>query len=214
MRITALFRWLTFTVLMTVCMAASSQSFTFKEYGQEHGLGDLAIRGINQDRNGLLWISTENGVFRYDGSRFIEYGRKQGLLNPLVRTAIIDSRGVVWAGGPGGVYYLRGDRFHELLHGDKLLDMDDGSAIASLSSGEVLISSVHALYSVVPSGDTWDVKRFDERYPSVPAKIKTYGLLAARDGSVWSGGAGSEEHSTSGHTRRRRAAHSSMSSAR
>ena len=187
MRITALFRWLTFTVLMTAWMAASSQSFTFKEYGQEHGLGDLAIRGINQDRNGLLWISTENGVFRYDGSRFIEYGRKQGLLNPLVRTAHIDSRGVVWAGGPGGVYYLRDDRFHELLHGDKPLDMDDGSSLTSLPSGEVLISSIHALYSVVPSGDTWDVKRFDERYPSVPAKIKTYGLLAARDGSVWSG---------------------------
>src|SRR4051794_30642334 len=127
MRITALFRWLALSVLMTACVAASAQSFTFKEYGQEQGLGDLAIRSIDQDRNGLLWISTENGVFRYDGSRFIEYGRKQGLSNPFVATAHIDSRGIIWTGGPTGVYYRQGDRFHELLHGDKSLDVDDAS---------------------------------------------------------------------------------------
>lgn len=187
MRIAALFRWLAFSVLMAACISASAQSFTFKEYGQEQGLGDLAIRSIDQDKNGFLWISTENGVFRYDGSRFIEYGRKQGLLNPFVANAHIDSRGVVWAGGPSGVYYRQGDRFHELLYADKSLDVDDASFITSLPSGEVLISSIHVLYSVVPSGDSWDVKRYDERYPAVPPKIKTYGLLPARDGSVWSG---------------------------
>ncbi len=187
MRTTALLRWLVFSVAMTACLAASAQSFTFKEYGQEQGLGDLAIRSINQDRGGFLWISTENGVFRYDGSRFIEYGRKQGLLNPFVANAHIDSRGIIWAGTPTGVYFLQGDRFHELLYGNKSLDIDDASAMTATASGEVLINSVHVLYSVLPSGDSWSVKRYDERYPSVPSKIKTHSVLPAGDGSVWTG---------------------------
>src|SRR5450631_4083673 len=131
MKTTALLRWLLFSVAMTACIPASSQSFTFKEYGQAQGLGDLAIRSINQDRGGFLWISTENGVFRYDGSRFIEYGRKQGLSNPFVADAHIDSRGILWAGTPTGVYYMQGERFHELLYGDKSFDVDDASAITS-----------------------------------------------------------------------------------
>src|SRR5271165_3193746 len=98
MRRAILFRFVILAVMLAPALAAPAQSFTFKEYGQEQGLGDLAVRGIDQDRRGFLWISTENGVFRYDGSRFVEYGRKQGLTNPFVANAHIDSRGLMWVG--------------------------------------------------------------------------------------------------------------------
>jgi hypothetical protein len=34
------------------------------------GLTNLAPLSLLQDREGFLWVGTQNGLFRYDGSRF------------------------------------------------------------------------------------------------------------------------------------------------
>jgi diguanylate cyclase (GGDEF)-like protein len=168
-------------------LAAFAQSFTFKEYGQAQGLDNLTIRGVIQGRGGFLWISTENGIFRYDGSRFVEYGRKQGLANPFITTAHIDARGILWAGTSSGVYYMRNDRFEPLVGANVDLDMDDNSAIVSMPSGEVLIKAIHRLYSVEPNGDSWSVMPYSARHNTFPDNIKVYGLMPASDGSIWLG---------------------------
>ena len=53
---------------------AMAQRYTFKEYVE--GLGNLNVNCMLQDRTGFLWIGTENGLFRYDGSRFQDFGHR------------------------------------------------------------------------------------------------------------------------------------------
>jgi len=42
----------------------------------EQGLSFRHISGIAQDKNGLMWFATTNGLSRYDGYRFVNFGKK------------------------------------------------------------------------------------------------------------------------------------------
>ena len=59
-------------VALLPCLLAplAAQHYQFRQYGEEDGLTNLAVVGLFQDRTGYLWVSTEAGIFRFDGSRF------------------------------------------------------------------------------------------------------------------------------------------------
>jgi ligand-binding sensor domain-containing protein len=78
----------------------SAKTYVFKLYGEEQGLRNFAILNILQDKTGYIWTSTENGIFRYDGRRFIEY--REGLPPARLDTLYLSPKGVVWAGGVRG----------------------------------------------------------------------------------------------------------------
>src|SRR5580658_9804974 len=63
---------------------APAQQYSFRYYGEEDGLTNLAVKVLFQDRTGYLWAGTENGVFRYDGHRFQRYGSAEGLPHEVV----------------------------------------------------------------------------------------------------------------------------------
>ena len=56
--------------LLACATTARAQQYSFKYYGVDQGLTDLAVRSLFQDSKGFLWLSTENGIFRYDGTHF------------------------------------------------------------------------------------------------------------------------------------------------
>jgi signal transduction histidine kinase len=69
--------------------------------GPEQGLPSLGVRALLQDREGFLWIGTENGLCRYDGRIFHCYHASEGpdRLSGNVITALAqDSAGILWAG--------------------------------------------------------------------------------------------------------------------
>ena len=63
------------------------------------------ISGFAQDQNGFIWISTRNGLFRYDGYQFIHYKRNpqdsNSLANDLIYSLAIDLNGKIWLGTLG-----------------------------------------------------------------------------------------------------------------
>ncbi len=42
-------------------------------YTTDNGLPQNSVKDITQDRYGYIWISTENGILRYDGRRFLQW---------------------------------------------------------------------------------------------------------------------------------------------
>ena len=91
-----------------------AQEFSFRTFGNAEGLNNLAVRQIYQDRVGFIWVSTENGIFRYDGSRFEAFGSAQGI--PPTSGAEFGEApdGSLLAGGDFGLYQLRGNRFEKV----------------------------------------------------------------------------------------------------
>jgi ligand-binding sensor domain-containing protein len=91
-----------------------AQEYNFRNFGVTEGLNNLAIRQVYQDRVGFIWVSTENGIFRYDGERFEAFGPEQGIL-PTSGAAFGDAPdGSLLVGGDFGLYQLSGNRFEKL----------------------------------------------------------------------------------------------------
>jgi diguanylate cyclase (GGDEF)-like protein len=105
-------RLLAFLLLMAGTLPA--QEYSFRTFGNAEGLANLAVRQIYQDRGGFLWVSTENGIFRYDGDRFESFGPAQGI--PATSAAAFGEApdGSFLVGGSFGLYHLRGNSFEKL----------------------------------------------------------------------------------------------------
>jgi diguanylate cyclase (GGDEF)-like protein len=103
---------LTFAMLACVCSGlCCAQEYSFRTYGTSEGLTNLAIRTIYQDRVGFLWVSTENGIFRYDGERFEAFGSAQGMPHNSGAAFGDAPDGSLLVGGDFGLYQLKGNHF-------------------------------------------------------------------------------------------------------
>lgn len=49
------------------------QRYTSTWYNIDNGLPQSSTKAIVKDKYGFIWISTENGIVRYDGSSFITF---------------------------------------------------------------------------------------------------------------------------------------------
>src|SRR4030095_1004141 len=68
-----------FILLLTVVPCATAQHLPIRSYSPVDGLPGSFIQNILRDSRGYLWISTRNGLARFDGYRFITYGTEQDL---------------------------------------------------------------------------------------------------------------------------------------
>ena len=94
---------------------------TIGEDGKEHfeamtledGLVNNAVKGIVEDRNGRLWITTLNGLSVYDPNlkTFTNYSQYDGLISPHFywNSAIISEQGIICLGSEAGLTEVSGD---------------------------------------------------------------------------------------------------------
>ena len=68
----------------------------FRVYGAEQGLNNLAAKVILQDHLGFIWVGTEAGLYRWDGSYFESFGMGQGLPSSEIIHLIEDRQGWIW----------------------------------------------------------------------------------------------------------------------
>ncbi|MFL6659134.1 MAG: diguanylate cyclase [Massilia sp.] len=85
--------------------------FSYRSYGAELGLANVAVLQLLQDRQGFLWVGTEDGLFRYDGYRFDGFALKEGLPSTAITSLLEDKAGTLWVGTLGGLTHLEGQRF-------------------------------------------------------------------------------------------------------
>src|ERR1700674_307562 len=77
--------------------------FAFRTYAEEDGLGNLTIECLLQDRTGFLWVGTQDGLFRFDGSRFLRFGREEGLPSTRINCLHETADGRLYAGTRSGL---------------------------------------------------------------------------------------------------------------
>lgn len=95
----ALLRWVSALILLAlsmscgVCMDAAA-SVRMRQFTASDGLSENTVRNIFQDSLGYLWLSTPNGLNRYDGYRFRQFTDWPGDLH--VKDISIDGKGRMW----------------------------------------------------------------------------------------------------------------------
>ena len=85
-----------------------AQSPQFKTFTNRQGLSTYNTRKIIQDNFGFLWIATQDGINRFDGTRFNVITKnttaKITLGGTFITDCCIDDKGLIWLGSEyGGV---------------------------------------------------------------------------------------------------------------
>jgi ligand-binding sensor domain-containing protein/two-component sensor histidine kinase len=76
-------------ILIVSCkgLAVAQTGFAFNRISTEDGIGlaSNVVKSLYQDAKGFIWVGTDNGLQRFDGSKFIQFG---GTETPMPRSAI------------------------------------------------------------------------------------------------------------------------------
>jgi len=149
-------------LLVLTCGVLHAQEYSFRYFGVAEGLNNLAVRQIYQDHVGFIWVSTENGIFRYDGDRFEAFGQAQGI-PPTSGAAFGDAPdGSLLVGGSFGLYHLAGAHFEKLQVPFKTVSW--GQGIQSDGNGHTYIGTDSGLMELdsEPGKDQFDVRTFPQ----------------------------------------------------
>ena len=165
-------------------MSCHAQEYSFRTFLAADGLGNLSVQKIYQDRDGFLWVNTENGTFRFDGERFHEMGPDQGI--PRISGAAFGEApdGSLLVGGSVGVYRFKDALFEKLSTPFKTVSWTQG--IASDGRGHTFLGTEEGLFEMdaQPAHAGYEFKRV---YPAEGAPAQpVYGILVDRE-TVWFG---------------------------
>ncbi len=83
----------------------------FKHLTVNEGLSDNSVFAILQDKEGFMWLGTEDGLNKYDGYKFTIYRHNPSDTNSIGPGGIIysiyeDKEGLIWVGAEGSLSVL------------------------------------------------------------------------------------------------------------
>ena len=64
-------RTIAFFMVIAIASVCYATNYYFRAIDVKDGLADYFVRDVSRDSHGYIWISTINGLSRYDGYRFI-----------------------------------------------------------------------------------------------------------------------------------------------
>lgn len=181
-----------FILLLTAFIGLSAtlcaQSSTL--FSTDMDLSNSLVNQVYQDRNGIIWIATEDGLNRYDGSKFSIYKHEEKNSNsPLhnyVRLFFEDSRGDFYIGYFAGLQkYDRATGTY--THIPLMLKIGDPfnayiSAIIERQNGQILIgTSGHGIFELVNKKDSLYARQIMVEYPSAAI----VNMMEDKDENLW-----------------------------
>jgi len=93
--------------LLFATSTTAAQHLRFQHTGINQGLSQSTVFDLLQDKDGFIWIATQNGLNRFDGYQFKIYKRNPddpaALSDDFVNTLFQDSRGIIWVGTRSGL---------------------------------------------------------------------------------------------------------------
>ncbi|HVO48481.1 MAG TPA: two-component regulator propeller domain-containing protein [Steroidobacteraceae bacterium] len=167
----------------------------FQHLARDNELPNSATpTAVSQDRDGFLWIGSQNGLARWDGYHLRVYrsepGKPGALPDNFIQTLLTDSRGILWVGTTSGGlarFDREHDRFVVYPVGRDGLSHVSVRAIAEDGDGGVWVATEGGLDHVRPdSSPIAHMRHSDRDLDSLPDN-RVRGLLRDRAGTLWVG---------------------------
>ncbi|MEO8672175.1 MAG: two-component regulator propeller domain-containing protein [Tahibacter sp.] len=166
----------------------------FRAYGTAQGMSQATTRVITQDRNGFIWIGSQDGLNRFDGYGFRVYKSDRddpwSLSQNHVWSLAADPDGSLWVGTQAGGlnhYDPALDRFTAYR-----ADPAEQQAIAANHVTALLIDRDQRLWIANSAGRLQWFDRAAQRFDSTPIGVHASmrmvrSMRQAADSSVWLG---------------------------
>jgi PAS domain S-box-containing protein len=105
----------------------------FTSYTTLDGLVGNAVTELCKDKEGNIWIATDQGLSRFKDGRFTNYTMKDGLANNSIRALYCDSDGTVWIGtNKGGVHKFKAGK----ISTESIEGLDSRTVVEEFSKNE------------------------------------------------------------------------------
>lgn len=99
---------------------AQNRSFSLQHYGPEDGLSNANVFSIKQDKNNILYLATENGIYNFDGYNFSKIKPKKPLKSNYIRNLTFnDKNNLIIINRSEGIYQYNKE-INDIILLDKL----------------------------------------------------------------------------------------------
>jgi PAS domain S-box-containing protein len=149
-------------------------------YGEKEGLPGQ-VNSVLFDKAGNLWASSENGIFRLQGSRFVNVDIGERKRNLYVRKLFPGQGNSIFAATKShGIYLLEKNKISNFRH-PKNRDANDIYALAVDGKGHTWVGTRDGLYTIKKK----TLRKFDEKNFRVDRTI--YFIIEDRKNRLWFG---------------------------
>lgn len=117
-----------------------AQTYPFVSYGIKDGLPQVSVYDFEIDKHGNLWIATESGLSKFNGTEFKNYNTKDGLLDNFLRDIVFDdNQNLIIGTGLKGLSIFNGETFFNLY--DYIKEGKEIQSLTKTSNGSILVST-------------------------------------------------------------------------
>ena len=153
-------------LLFVVSPSIIGQTYYFRHIGREEGLIGEKVNSLLQDRNGFIWVGTNNGLQRYDGKQFQTYQHKKldknSLSGDICLQLIEDKYGFIYVLTTNGISILNTytRKFYSLYINDIPNNSRTNSVVALGKDGDgaVYAWTMHRIYKLNAESNRIELK--------------------------------------------------------
>jgi len=150
-------RLLSIVLFFLVCYPSHAQlvkRFSFTHYGLSAGLASNEVTNAYQDETGYIWIGTNNGLQRFDGSRYKTFRARKddstSIPNNVIIQILFDKKNNLWlitADQKIGIFDTKNFIYHEIKVRVRDLSMlNHGKRLICDNEGNLFLLFVDASY--------------------------------------------------------------------
>lgn len=167
---------------------------TFEHIDRKTGLSNLAVSAMVQDRFGYVWIGTQGGLNRYDGTSFTVFENdpfnENSLSQNQVQTLYLDEGEVLWIGTYLGLNRLdtRTGKITRYMHdpsNEFSLSNDVVVRIFRDRGGRLWVGTLDGLNRMGPDGKTFIRYPIDPDRPGTIRHKVIRDIKEDRNGRLW-----------------------------
>lgn len=185
-----------FSLLISISVSAQNTIPRFDHLNVDDGLSSNHTRFVYQDKNGFLWIGTEEGLNRYDGYNFITYRHdpknKNSISDNAINAIYEDEKGKFWIATRNGLnifdpvkdaftHFKHNSNDHQSISSDKLTD------VTADSSGNIWIGSREGLILFNQMDSTFTVFKNNQDQKNSLSHNYVTAVYTDHSGNIWIG---------------------------
>ena len=90
---------------------------TVDHFGRSDGLSSDSVSGFYEDREGILWVATSNGIDSFTDRNVTTFSQQEGLSTDVASSVMASHDGTVWLANAGSLDYIRNGEVFSIRSG-------------------------------------------------------------------------------------------------